>query len=141
MQLGNNDFSSIILLFVLLFIVLTLFNYVTRKLLHVERPRSFSYNYVNSTHQKIDWWMRGVFTVLLVIVSYIVTTTDDVASFWQFIIFGLIITFLVVTELLRAFMEWKHADNQRAFLATLIELAFVIIIVTLLITTDSLGLF
>ena len=141
MQLVNNDFSRILLLFVLLFIVLTLFNYVTRKLLHVERPRSFSYNYVNPTHKKIDWWLRGIFTVLFVIVFYIVTTTDDVANFWRFIIFGVVITFLFVTELLRAFMEWKHADNQRAFLATLIELAFVIIIVTLVMVTDFLSLF
>ena len=63
-----------------------------------------------------------------------------IKSLRQYIWF-IIIVFLVASEMLRAFMEWKYAENERAFVATIAEMMFTISIVFLTIKTDFFGLF
>lgn len=59
---------------------------------------------------------------------------------WYFKTSFIIIVFLIASELLRAFMEWKYAENKRDFVATIAEMMFMIGIVFLTITTDFFGL-
>ena len=63
-----------------------------------------------------------------------------IKSLRQYIWF-IIIVFLVASDMLRAFMEWKYAENKRAFVATIVEMMFMISIVFLAIKTDFFGLF
>ncbi|MGE7942668.1 DUF4181 domain-containing protein [Lysinibacillus xylanilyticus] len=135
------DFGTLILFLLVLLLIISIFGFVIRKLLGVERKKCFSYNYLNERHKKLDLSVRILFTILVLISSYYRNYNDTVEIAWYFDIWFIIIVFLVVSEMLRAFMEWKYAENKRAFVATIAEMMFMISIVFLTIKTDFFGLF
>jgi len=113
---------------------------VTRKLLGVERKKWLAIDYINERHKKLDLSVRIIYLVLLLISSYFRFSNDTVEIAWYFQIWFIIIVFLVTTEMLRAFMEWKYAENRKDFIATIAEMMFMICIVFLTIKTDFFGL-
>ncbi|MGE7674388.1 DUF4181 domain-containing protein [Lysinibacillus sp. NPDC094403] len=137
----NIQFGTLMLFLIVLVLVISIFGFIIRKLLGVERKKWFSYNHINERHKKLDWSVRIIFTSLLLISSYYTIYNDTIGIPWFFKTWFILIVFLVTSEMLRAFMEWKYADNKRDFLATIAELMFMISIVFLVITTGFFGLF
>jgi len=135
----NIEFGILILLLIMLVLVISIFRFVIRKLLGVERKKWFSYHHLNERHRKLDWSLRLI-TILFLISSYYMIDNNKVEILWYFKTSFIIIVFLIASELLRAFMEWKYAENKRDFVATIAEMMFMIGIVFLTITTDFLGL-
>lgn len=139
----NNNFelgTLILFLFVLLLII-SIFGFVIRKLLGVERKKWFYYYYVNERHKKLDLSIRIIYLSLVIIYSNYQFNNDNVGVAWYFEIWFIIIVFLGTSEMLRAFMEWKYAKNKKDAVATIAEMMFMISIVFLTIKTDFFGLF
>lgn len=136
----NIQFGPLMLFLIVLVLVVSTFGFVIRKLLGVERKKWFSYNHINERHKKLDWSVRIIFMSLFLI-SYYMIDNDTFGIPWYFETWFILIVFLITTELLRTYMEWKYAENKRDFVATLAEMLFMISIVFLTITTDFFGLF
>jgi len=126
---------------IVLVLVINIFGFVIRKLLGVERKKWFSYNHINERHKKLDWSVRIIFIGLCFISSYYMIDNDTLGIPWYFETWFILIVFLITSEMLRAFMEWRYAENKRDFVATIAEMVFMIIIVFLVITTGFFGLF
>ncbi|MGE8037139.1 DUF4181 domain-containing protein [Lysinibacillus sp. NPDC093692] len=141
MNIINFDLGTLILFLMVLLLIISIFGFVIRKLLGVERKKWFSYDYVNERHKKLDLSVRIIYLSLVFISSYYKFNNDNVRITWYFELWFIIIVFLVTSEMLRAFMEWKYAENKKDAVATIAEMMFMISIVFLTIKTDFFGLF
>jgi len=137
----NFGLGSLILFLIVLLLIISIFGFVIRKLLGVERKKWFSYDYVNEIHKKLDLSVRIIYLSLVLISSYYKFNYDNVGIAWYYELWFIIIVFLVTSEMLRAFMEWKYAENKKDAIATIAEMMFMISIVFLTIKTDFFGLF
>ncbi|MEY9972200.1 cation transport ATPase [Lysinibacillus sp. RC46] len=137
----NIEFGTFILFLITLVLVISIFGFAIRKLLGVERKKWFSYNHINERHKKLDWSVRIIFMSLFLISSYYMIGNDTLGIPWYFETWFILIVFFITSEILRAFMEWKYAENKRDFVATIAEMVLMISIGFLTITTDFFGLF
>lgn len=137
----NIQFGPVMLFLIVLLLIVNTFGFVIRKLLGVERKKWFSYNHINERHKKLDWSVRIIFMSLFLISSYYMINNDTFGIPWYFETWFILIVFLITSELLRTYMEWKYAENKKDFVATFAEMLFMISIVFLTITTDFFGLF
>ncbi|QPQ31048.1 DUF4181 domain-containing protein [Lysinibacillus sp. JNUCC 51] len=135
----NIQFGTLILFLIVLVLVINIFEFVIRKLLGAERKKWFSYNHINERHKKLDWSLRIIFICLFISSYYMID--NDTFGIPFFKTWFILIVFLITSEMLRAFMEWKYAENKRDFVATIAETMFMISIVFLVITTGFFGLF
>lgn len=137
----ESDLKNVLIFFISLALLLIIFNYTVRKLVGVGRKNPFSYHHINQRHKKLDWSVRIVFIIIVVFIHLFTEKNTKFEIPWYFQIWFITVIFLTVSELLRAFMEWKYAENKKAFLATILELLFVISIIILTITTNFFGIF
>ena len=128
----------VILIFLLSFII---FSSVMSRWLKVEKNKFFSHDHVNDKHQKIDWTIRIIFVAFIVLGSFINVTRDYSERIWflepWYLLFGL----TILSEAVRALMEWKYADNKNAYIFTLSQLVFGMILVISILTTNFFGMF
>lgn len=110
--------GSILLLF-------SVFNILMSKLLGVEKKKSFSYNHVNDLHKKLDWTLRIIYVLVMLFILAIIST-QGTAMPMVFLISAAI--FLVISETIRAFKEWKYASNPKDYILTLSQLGLAIIV-------------
>lgn len=132
---------SLFILLLVLFLVIWLFGFVIRKLLGVERMKWFSNPYVNERHKKLDWSVRIPFTILFLISYFYYFNNDTFETAWFFNPWFILITLLIVAEILRAFMEWKYAENKKKYIVTIAEMLFMGSVLYLIILTDFFGIF
>lgn len=114
-------------LFILLvgpLVLLYIFNKIVRKHLNVEKPKMFSYNHVNQNHKQLDWTIRIVFIVAMLISPFITYISEDISRFAAPV---LVLIYIVISEIARAYMEWKYAANPKAYIATISQLIFLLI--------------
>lgn len=112
-----------------------------RKWLKVEKKKRkfFSYNHVNERHKKIDWTIRITFTVILLLEYFYNVTGGPAEKVWYFEIWFLMGMFIIVSEAVRAIMEWKYLENKKVSILTITQLVSVVI--WLWLTFDFFGLF
>ncbi|MCA1321063.1 DUF4181 domain-containing protein [Bacillus tianshenii] len=121
-------------------VVLFFFNFMIRKLLKVERKKFFSYNHINSTHKKIDWTIRILIIVCMFVGLSINVQNDFSEGYWFLETYFLLFLFIVLSEIVTAFMEWKYAENKNAYLFTIFQLLFIVAFLLLMFASDFLGL-
>lgn len=131
---------KLILLLAAYSMLLFLFNTAIRKWLGVEKPKAFSHNHVNAKHSKIDWSIRGVFIVLILIGGFINATRLPQDAYWFLQPWSLLFVLIAVTETVRAFMEKKYAKNPKAYLFTVFQLGFMLVLIVSLFATDFFGI-
>lgn len=134
----HNIFMPLLIL-VLVAFVLYAFDYGMKKLLKVKREKWPSYNHVNVRHRKIDWGIRGVFTILLLTAFFYNGKTDNPLAIWPFQPLAVLILFLFLSESVRAYMEWKYAENRRTYVLTLSNMVFALGLFGILIGTNCFG--
>lgn len=131
---------KLVLLIVGVFVLFFLFNTVLSKWLKIKRRGFFSYKHVNEKHKIIDWTIRITFIFIILIGSYINAERHPTERIWLLepwiIVFGLII----LTELVRAYMEWKYEENKNKYILTLSELVFAAILVMIVFKTNFFGM-
>lgn len=136
----DNTPLYLILILVSLAVAIFAFDYGMKKLLKVEREKWPSYNHVNRLHKRIDWTIRIAFTVLLMIFFFIEVNSSAKMAFWPFEPWTIFLVFLVLSESVRAYMEWKYADNPRTYILTLSVMIFILMAFLLLVWTNFFGL-
>lgn len=138
--LGPKFWLDLFLMLTILLLLLVSFNAIMRKLLKVEKKKLFSYNYVNEKHSKIDWTIRIIIIVILLIGTYVNNTRDRMDWIWFFEPWYIMMVFIVATEVSRAIMEFKYAENRNAYKLTISQLVFIVIIFLSLYLSNFLGM-
>lgn len=132
---------KLLLLIIVLSAAMFLFNTLIRKWLGVEKPKAFSHNHVNRIHEKVDWGIRIFFILLMLVGGFINATRLDGETYLFLETWFLLFAMVIVTETVRAVVEWKYAENPKAYLSTILQLAFAMILVILIFATDFFGMF
>lgn len=129
------------LLFILgpFFILMFLFNFIMRKWLKVERPKMFSYNHVNDKHKKIDWIVRGLFVALILLGGVININRLPREPILLLEPWVLLLSLVIIAEIIRAVMEKKYAENPNAYIFTLSQLVFIVILSISIFSTNFWG--
>lgn len=139
---GNDSSLLLDLLLVLVpfFLLIFLFNGIVRKWLKVEKRKLFSHSYVNDHHKKVDWLFRGIFIVLLIIggIVNISRIPHEPVLFLES--WFLLLALVTATEIVRAVMEKRYAENPKAYVFTISQLIFLLILVASLLMTDFWGI-
>ncbi|SET93296.1 protein of unknown function [Salinibacillus kushneri] len=138
--LGPNFWLKLVLILTIILLLLALFHTVMRKWLKVERKKLFSYNHVHEKHSKIDWTIRITFIALLTIGYFVNVSRFPMNSIWFFEPWFLMFLLIIGTEVARAIMEWKYAENRNAYKLTVSQLAFIFILFFTLFGTHFFGL-
>jgi len=136
----GTDWLALLLLLAIVMLLFLLFNAVMRKWLQVEKKKLFSYNHINEKHKKMDWTIRVVFLVVLLLGNFINVTREPMEWFWFFETWFLLIVFIVVSETVRAVMEWKYAVNKKDYIFTISQLIFGVLLILTVIQTNFGGL-
>ncbi|MHA6250458.1 DUF4181 domain-containing protein [Oceanobacillus sp. CAU 1775] len=140
--LGTDFWGRLILLLAIVGLLLFTFNFVMRKILKVERPEFFSYNHINDKHKRIDWTIRISFFILLLLGFTINVMREPHEIIAIFEPYNLLVFFIVASEGVRAYMEWKYAENRNAYIFTISQLVFaIILLITFFIIIDNTNFF
>ncbi|KHF39347.1 DUF4181 domain-containing protein [Halalkalibacter okhensis] len=131
---------NIIWLLAIILLLLYLFNSIMRKWLKVEKKKFLSYNHVNEQHKKIDWIIR-VLTIVVILLGYVITLMrGPTEMIWFLQPWFILFVFIVVSEMVRAVMERKYAENPNAYKFTISQLIFLLILFFTLYKTGFFGL-
>lgn len=88
---------------------------VFRYRMGARKKKWFSDNQVNKFHKKVDWTLRIVFVISIMICAIFFNTHP----FLTYIMAG----FFVLTQIgVQVYMDWRFADNRKDFQVSLIEL-------------------
>lgn len=108
----------IILLFTILLvgIIPAIFRYK----MGADKKKWFSYNHINKLHKKIDWTLRIIY-LISIIVSAIFFYTKP-------LLISIILAVFVLSQIIvQAFIEWKFSENRKNFKVSLIQLGLTLI--------------
>ncbi|EIM07025.1 hypothetical protein A1A1_07594 [Planococcus antarcticus DSM 14505] len=137
---NNSSFWLDLLVILGPFFILTyLFNSIMRRWLKVEKPKMFSHNHVNVKHKKIDWTIRGLIVVLMIIGAFVNINRIPLEPILFLEPWFLLLILVTVTEIVRAVMEKKYVENPNAYIYTVSQLVFIMILLTSLFSTDFWG--
>ncbi|MBC2726078.1 DUF4181 domain-containing protein [Desulfosporosinus sp.] len=138
--LGPKFWQELFLLITIVLLSLVSFNAVVRKLLNVEKKNLFSSHYVNEKHKKIDWTIRIIFLVVLLIGHFVNISRDPMDWIWFFEPWFLMMGLVPATEVARAIIEYKYAENRNDYKLTISQLVFIFILFFTLFWSDFFGM-
>ena len=123
----------------ILLFVSFVFDSVMSKYLKVEKRKAFSYSHVNEKHKKTDWIIRISFIIIILITHFFIISSikeNTRETIWYLETWFLILVFLIISEMVRAFMEWKYAENRKAYIFTISKLIFILILFWIIFSTN-----
>ncbi|VDH00402.1 Uncharacterised protein [Lysinibacillus sphaericus] len=111
------EFIIIILIIILLVgIIPAMFRYKMR----ADKKKWFSYNHINKLHKKIDWTLRIVYMISILVCA--------IFFYKQPLLISLILAIFVLSQIsVQAFIEWKFSENRKNFQVSLIQLGLTFI--------------
>ncbi|WP_397539105.1 DUF4181 domain-containing protein [Rummeliibacillus pycnus] len=136
----NNNGSIIILILIAICVVFFAFDFFMRKLLKVENKKWFSYNHINHLHKIVDWAIRITFTVLILASTFYRINIDSTEIIWYLDVWFILTIFIIISESVRAFMEWKYETNRKAYILTISEMALMIVVLISIVKTNFFNL-
>ena len=119
----DHFYFKLIALLAVFYIVLYSTEYVARKALKTERKKFWSNQYVNDKHRQIEWTLKGILMVGLVVLGIIYLSRESTMETWFIPYLSYMLFTTIVTELARAYMEKKYAQSKNQYIVTLIEMA------------------
>ena len=137
--IGANFWLELLFILAIILLLLFSFNSVMRKLLKVEKKKVFSYNHVNEKHSKVDWTIRITIIVLMIIGFFVNVSRLPMDSIWFFETWFMLLILIIGTEVARAVIEWKYAENRNAYKFTVFQLIFILILLFILYWTNFFG--
>jgi len=134
----NTQILIILLLLIGIAILINGFSYMMSKLLRVERKKWFwfSYNHINDVHKKVDWVFRIAFAIIIIVSAGYNIYQEPSEPVWYLETWFLLIISIVLSESVRAYMEWKYEENRNAYLLTIFETAFILLLYISVLKTD-----
>jgi len=124
-----------------LWLIIFLFGAIVRRILKVEKKKMFSYNHLNERHKNIDWTIRIVFVVVMIIGAIINSSRFPLNPILFLETYFLLMMLIFLTEIVTAVMEWKYAENRNAYIFTIFQLIFIAILLLSMFITNFFGLF
>lgn len=131
---------KLIFVLAILSLLIFTFNSLMRKYLKVEKRKAFSYNHVNKKHEKIDWIIRIIYIMVILITTFYQVKNINGVS-WYFEVWFIILMYLITSEVVRAFMEWKYSENRKEYIFTISQLIFILALLGVSFATGFLGFF
>ncbi len=131
-----------LIVLILFLIILYVFQVVMSKLLKVENKSFFSFKspvLVNEQHKKIDRIIRFTFVSIFLLGLMIFLMRVPIPDILFLQPYFLIFLFVVVSESVRAFIEWKYASNRNDYIFTISQLLFMSVVVLLIFSTNIFG--
>ncbi|MDW7669850.1 MAG: DUF4181 domain-containing protein [Bacillota bacterium] len=125
----------------ILLLLSSIFSSLMRKFLKVEKKKVFSNKPLNEKHKKIDRIIRTSFIIILLITQIFIIARVIKEPAWYLKSPFLIITFSVASGIVRAFMEWKYAENRKEYIFTISQLIFILIMLLILLSTNFFNFF
>jgi preprotein translocase subunit SecG len=114
-----------LLICIAMIIAIMLFSWAVRRMLGTGQRNWFGYDHVNERHKRIEWKVRWFFIGTFIVTAAVTMATGAFENRpWYLEIWWQLLVFLVVINLLKAFMEFKYEENRRASVATLAETIF-----------------
>ena len=132
----NTQILIILLLLIGIAILINGFSYMMSKLLRVERKKWFSYNHINDVHKKVDWLFRIAFAIILIVSASYRISLEPSEPAWYLDTWFLLIISIILSESVRAYMEWKYEENRNAYVLTISETVFILILYILILKTN-----
>jgi magnesium-transporting ATPase (P-type) len=121
--------SMLLVIIITMLIAIPTFSWAVRRMLGTDTRKWFSYDHVNEHHRKMEWMVRFLFFGILIVSAVVTSATSSIDNRpWFLEVWWLLLLFIVVIDLLRAFMEYKYVESPRAHVATLAELCFNVIL-------------
>lgn len=124
----------------ILSLLLFVFNSLMRKYLKVEKRKAFSYNHINEKHKKIDLVIKISYIIMVLITLFYQSRNINGVS-WYFELWFVILMFLTISEMVRAFMEWKYSENRKEYIFTISQLIFTLALLGISFASNFFGLF
>jgi hypothetical protein len=118
-----------------------MFHESLRRVLGLEKFPFFSDNHVNDLHKKVDGIVRWILVGGLLIWWFIDAAVSPMRDSGWIAVHYLLFVVIGSLEMLRAFIEWWYGEERKRWILTAGNLAFGVLILAVLFTTDFLGLF
>lgn len=131
---------KIFLIIGILSLLLFIFDFLMRKYLNLEKGKIFSHNHVNEKHKKIDWIIRISYLIIILMTQLFIIRSNR-ETIWYLQIWFIMFVYLTTSEMVKAFMEWKYAENRKKYIFTISKLIFTLILLWILFSTNFLNLF
>lgn len=138
---GSSFWPTFFLFLFVVWLLIFSFNAIMRKILKVKKKKLFSYNHMNALHEKIDWTIRIVFIVAIIVGSIVNISrlpSDPILFLEPYI---LLFALIFITEIVTAIMEWKYSENKNAYILTTSQLVLLAMLLLSMYLTDFFGLF
>ncbi|KIL51558.1 hypothetical protein KP77_10700 [Jeotgalibacillus alimentarius] len=135
---------GIFLTLLVVFGVLLLFRPVVGRMMGVDPQKiSLKRHYINETHKKIEWVLFGalITVIITVFIIQVPLIFNDEGLKWYLDPMPWILVLLVISESIKAYLEWKHEENRRNYKLTLLGTGLVILLAVIIIPTGFFGAF
>lgn len=96
---------------------------------------------MNDKHKKVDRIIRYAFIAVLLIGFIINVMRDPLERIWFLEPWYLIYISILVTEAVRAIMEWKYVKQRNAYIFTVSQLIFIAVLLISIFKTNFLNWF
>ncbi|MFJ7935627.1 DUF4181 domain-containing protein [Sporosarcina sp. NPDC096371] len=108
---------------------------LVRKLLNVEKKKSFLRTHVNHLHRGIDWGI-WIVTVIGTAASFYLIFSKDYSLYLYLVV---LLCFNITSDIVRAFFEWKYSETPKHSILTISEMIYITIVVVVIIQFDLLS--
>ncbi|MGM0896447.1 MAG: DUF4181 domain-containing protein [Bacillota bacterium] len=115
-------------------ILVSIVNFILRKLLKIDKEKKdfFSYDYINEQHRKIEQWVRWGW-ILVSLIAFSLILYQELPVVFYLLLF---IAWMTTDAFVRAYFQWKHSEQPKQAILTLSEMAIWIAGVTFVIYFD-----
>lgn len=123
---------------VIVFVLMSLVKFTLRKIFKIDKEKKncFSYNHINKTHQKVDWFVRIGTAIGLVTVLYLTLYKEYPAALFL----ALLILFTILDYSVRIYFEWRYSDSPKQSILTLGEMIVLVTSIIAILQFDLLNL-
>ena len=106
--------SELIIILLIVIFLIIIIPAIIRYKMGADKNKWFSYNHINKFHKKVDWTLRIIF-LISILVSAVLPNEQP-------LLLPLISSFFVLSQIIvQSYVEWRFSDNRKNFKVTLIQ--------------------
>jgi len=125
----------------ILLLLSSIFSSLMRNFLKVEKRKAFSNKPLNEKHKKINRIILTGFIIIILITQFFIIARDIKEPAWYLKTPFISIIFIVALGIVKAFIEWKYAENRKEYVFTISQLIFILIMSLILLSTNFFNFF
>ncbi|MCM3757128.1 DUF4181 domain-containing protein [Sporosarcina aquimarina] len=106
--------TEFIIIIVSIILLVGIIPAIFRYKMGADKKKWFSYNHINKLHKKIDWKLRIVYMISIIVSAII--------YYKQPLLISIILAVFVLSQIgVQAFIEWKFSENRKNFQVSIIQ--------------------